>query len=180
MKITVPCNVSIRKFYRMYVSVDENASESEIVEVAKNKILEMSEPEFNYEMIPDPDLEIEEHDILGVEPCTDCTFECYDDEITKEMISRGIDIGIITFTNSPDDGSVVCKIGEYWFYFCGTFEMSEYGTIEPIEDLPHYLDGTSKAQKVDDIYTTLEDMRKEGWECEDEYDYYYEYLKENL
>lgn len=119
-------------------------------------------------------------DIRGIEPCTDCTFECYDDEITKEMISRGIDIGIITFTNSPDDGSVVCKIGEYWFYFCGTFEMSEYGTIEPLEDLSYYLDGTSKAQKVDDIYTTLEDMRKEGWECEDEYDYYYEYLKENL
>ncbi|MCR0531731.1 hypothetical protein MKC55_20505 [[Clostridium] innocuum] len=49
----------------------------------------------------------------------------------KELILQGIEKGIVTFISSPNDGCIVCKIGEYWFYFIG----SEYEHLEPDEVL---------------------------------------------
>ena len=69
MKIVVPCDVEIRRFYRTYVTVDEDTSDAEIVLKAKAEILS-----------PDPDLDIEAHDILNVCLDSENWLEDMDDE----------------------------------------------------------------------------------------------------
>lgn len=64
MKITVPCDVEIRRFYRMYVTVDENATDAEIKAAARKDILDYGEEV----LTPDPDLNIESHDIFAIIP----------------------------------------------------------------------------------------------------------------
>lgn len=80
MKITVPCNVTLIEYYRMYVDVEENTSESDILKAAKEKLLSMDHEEFKHEMIDDPCVPVEEDDIIYMEADVDGTFECYDEE----------------------------------------------------------------------------------------------------
>lgn len=66
MKIIVPVNVCLRRYYRAYATVDENATDEEIVESVREDILLHGDTVLN----PDPDLDIEEGDIVFIEP--DC------------------------------------------------------------------------------------------------------------
>lgn len=76
MKIVVPCDVEIRRFYRTYVTVDEDTSDAEIVLKAKAEILEHQDAVLS----PDPDLDIEAHDILNVCLDSENWLEDMDDE----------------------------------------------------------------------------------------------------
>ena len=65
-KKIVPCDVAIRRFYRMYVKVDEDAGTELVRFTAKNMLIESDDPDAM--LVPDPDLEIEEHDIDSISP----------------------------------------------------------------------------------------------------------------
>ena len=69
-EIVVPVNVSIQRFYRCYVHVQEGAAEEEVKETVCKKILEEGEAF----LVPDPDLEIEEGDIGAMEIDWDATW----------------------------------------------------------------------------------------------------------
>lgn len=82
--------------------------------------------------------------------------------ITSKMIEDGINQGIV----KPvlDDGELICKIGDCWFYFGG----SEFENTDPSE-IPFDI-------LVNEIMFVLED-----WEdYSDEYSYYYYYLIEYI
>lgn len=63
MKLIVPCDVCIKRFYRAYAEVDENATDEEIRKAMIEAILEHQDAE----LCDDPDIEIEEHDIVSIE-----------------------------------------------------------------------------------------------------------------
>lgn len=63
MKIIVPCDVCIKRFYRAYAEVDENATDEEIRKAMIEAIVENQDAE----LTEDPDLGIEAHDIVYVE-----------------------------------------------------------------------------------------------------------------
>ena len=62
-KLIVPCNVCITRFYRTYAHVDENATDKEIRKAMIEAILEHQDAE----LCEDPDLKIEDHDIVNIE-----------------------------------------------------------------------------------------------------------------
>lgn len=62
-KLIVPVNVCIKRFYRTYVMVDIDAADEEIRQVAKRMIVDEQESAID----DDPDLSIEEHDIVFVD-----------------------------------------------------------------------------------------------------------------
>lgn len=62
MKMTIACSVMIQRPYLCYVRVDRDASDAEIEEIVKKKILEGQESV----LVEDNDLEIEEQDITHV------------------------------------------------------------------------------------------------------------------
>ena len=57
--MVVPVDVCIRRFYRAYVTVPEDASDDDIYDEVTAAILEHQEEA----LTPDPDMEIEDHDI---------------------------------------------------------------------------------------------------------------------
>ena len=63
MKLIVPCNVCIKRFYRAYVEAGENATDEEIRKAMIEAIVENQDKE----LTEDPDLEIEDHDVIYVE-----------------------------------------------------------------------------------------------------------------
>lgn len=63
MKLIVPCNVCIKRFYRAYVEADENATDEEIRKAMIEAIVENQDKE----LTEDPDLGIEDHDVVYVE-----------------------------------------------------------------------------------------------------------------
>ena len=63
MKLIVPCNVCIKRFYRAYVEADENATDEKIRKAMIEAIVENQDKE----LTEDPDLEIEDHDVIYVE-----------------------------------------------------------------------------------------------------------------
>lgn len=63
MKLIVPCNVCIKRFYRAYVEADENATDEEIRKAMIEAIVENQDKE----LTEDPNLEIEDHDVIYVE-----------------------------------------------------------------------------------------------------------------
>lgn len=67
-KQIVPCGIAIKRFYRMYVEVDESAGADQVIAAAKRMIVESSDPDA--ELVPDPDIfsEIEEQDICWINP----------------------------------------------------------------------------------------------------------------
>lgn len=76
MKKTLACNVLIQRPYLCYVRVDEDASDAEIEETVKKKILEGQESV----LVEDNDLEIEEQDITRV----NVSYEVIGDEDEEE------------------------------------------------------------------------------------------------
>lgn len=64
VKVIVPCNVEIKRYYRSYVLMDEGASNEEVLKAMKQDILENGESE----LTPDPDMDIEEDDIIAIYP----------------------------------------------------------------------------------------------------------------
>lgn len=62
MKLIVPCDVCIKRFYQAYAEVDENATDEEIRKAMIDSIIKNQD----VELTEDPDLEIEDHDIVYV------------------------------------------------------------------------------------------------------------------
>lgn len=93
-----------------------------------------------------------------------------DSKITKEMVEKGFKNGLIRLiSNSSDNISTVCKIGDYWFYF-----DDKADNMTPKE----YTDSIPTREIINNIYNTLENFRLDNFH--DEYLYYYYLLKENL
>ena len=90
--------------------------------------------------------------------------------LSKEMIKKGIEEGIIRFIVDPNmEHGTVCEIGAYWFYFGGL-------TAEE-ENPDEFLQSANIDDIVNDIYDALEDIHKD---TPSEYLYYLCYLTENL
>lgn len=90
--------------------------------------------------------------------------------ITKSMITNGYKDGIVFLISSPIDGSLACQIGKSWFLFAGMED--EYMTPEEYEK------SYTEEEVIDNILTTLYDFEADDV-FEDEYWYYYFYLKEH-
>lgn len=91
--------------------------------------------------------------------------------ITKNMVKEGYKKGIIKLIPSPNYDGIVCKIGDYWFYFGGI-------TAEECDDVDEYKSVVLESDIVNDIYEVLNDFFCYG-DCIDEYVYYEHYLKEH-
>lgn len=96
--------------------------------------------------------------------------------ITYNMVSTGYHLGIIQLTRNYAE-ETVCQIGEHWFYFGYDKSVSD-------TDLFEYCNNNTSSVIIDDIYQALEDIRDDiengNKEMEDEYNYYYWYLMENI
>lgn len=90
--------------------------------------------------------------------------------ITKNMVIRGYNQGLIRLILSPNGDGIACGIGDNWFYFGGI-------TAEEYNDIEAYKKVVPTLYIVKEIYETLKDFEETN---EDEYLYYYYYLKENL
>ena len=73
--------------------------------------------------------------------------------ITKAMIGKGYGNAVIKLDISPYNDSVVCVIGEYWFYF-GGFTAEEYVDVEAYKQDVH------RDVIIDKIYDTLNGFKK--------------------
>lgn len=100
--------------------------------------------------------------------------------ITREMIEQGYKQGIVQlvdddwcFGKETDDEDeicdIMCRIGEFTFFF-----DEDNANDTTIKD---YLKNVSYDDIINNICETLSDMQEH---FEDEYLYYYWYLKENL
>lgn len=90
--------------------------------------------------------------------------------ITKEMIQKGYNQKLINLISSPHNDGIVCQIGDNWFYFGGQ-------TAEEYDNVENYKNDIPLSDIINEIYIVLKDFKTE---FEDEYLYYYAYLKENL
>lgn len=63
-KVTIPVDVCIKRFYRAYIKVDENAERHDVEEATVDQIIENQD----MALTPDPDLAIEAHDIVAISP----------------------------------------------------------------------------------------------------------------
>lgn len=92
--------------------------------------------------------------------------------ITKDMIKRGYEQGLIKLVTDPNmESGVVCQIWDNWFYFGGT--TAEEMTVE------EYKKAIPEDTIISEIYETLEYF-KDTDTFDDEYLLYYYYLLENL
>ena len=91
-------------------------------------------------------------------------------KITRKMIEKAYEEGLIKIIDSPHDDGTVCKIGEYWFYFGGEtpeeMTASEYVSNVPKEDI------------INEITTVLDDFYGDET-FEDEYGYYFAIINHN-
>ena len=59
--------------------------------------------------------------------------------ISKDMIRKGLDNGIVKLIDSPNDGEPVCQIGDHWFYYAGAegegLTSAEYVARVPRESI---------------------------------------------
>lgn len=86
--------------------------------------------------------------------------------ITKKMIEDGINQNIVKPVLF--DGELICKIGDYWFYFGGhEFENTDPNEI-PFDTL------------VNKILSVLDAFHEDWEDYGDEYLYYLYYLNENI
>ena len=90
--------------------------------------------------------------------------------ITKNMVIEGYNQGLIRLILSPNGDGIACQIGDNWFYFGGI-------TAEDYNDIEAYKKAIPALDIVKEIYITLKEFEEI---YEDEYLYYYYYLKENL
>ena len=108
-------------------------------------------------------------------------------KLSRDMIERGYKQGIVRLATdtyfvpgvyenaesaADDDVSVVCAIGDNWFYFGG--EKAENSTVKEYKaNIP---EDTIITEIHDSILGLAEDWETNGDECE----YYYHYLKEHV
>lgn len=85
--------------------------------------------------------------------------------IGKKMIEDGLMAKVILPQLHEDEGSLIAKIGDYWFYFGG----SEFEYTNP-KEIPFDI-------LVEEIKNVLDSFQTES---PDEYLYYYYYLCENI
>ena len=85
MKMIVPCNICIKRFYRAYAEVDENTTDEEIRKAVTEAILKNQDKE----LCDDPDLEIEEDDIVYVDIDHDGEWTEDEDEEIKRILNNG-------------------------------------------------------------------------------------------
>ena len=78
-------------------------------------------------------------------------------EISKELIAKGLQQGIINIIKNPNDGCISAMIGDFWFYFAN----DDYETIED------YKLRNSHEDMINDIYNAINDEPING-ETEDE------------
>ena len=90
--------------------------------------------------------------------------------ITKEMVIKGYNQGLIALIVSPLEDGIVCQIGDNWFYF-------DVETAEAYNNIEEYKNVMLTSDIIEEIFTVLKEF-KTGFE--DEYLYYYYYLTENL
>jgi len=88
--------------------------------------------------------------------------------ITKSMIHNGYKKGVVYLINNPNDDCIAANIGANWFYFAGS--ENENMTVK------EYKEEYTSEEIVDYIFAVLDSDFKT--EFEDEYLYYYYYLKE--
>ena len=91
-------------------------------------------------------------------------------KITRKMIEKAYEEGLIKIIDSPHDDGAVCKIGEYWFYFGG--ETAEEMTAS------EYVSNVPKEDIINEITTVLDDFYGDET-FEDEYDYYFAIINHN-
>lgn len=84
MKIIVPCDVCIKRYYRAYAEVDEYATNKEIQKAIVEAILENQDRV----LTEDPDIEIEEDDISVVDIDHDGAWTEEDDEEISQILSE--------------------------------------------------------------------------------------------
>jgi hypothetical protein len=90
--------------------------------------------------------------------------------ITKEMVVKGYNQGLINLITSPIGDGICCSIGDNWFYFGGS-------TAEEYNDVTKYEKDMWVEDIINDIYTVLEEFKTENI---DEYLYYHSYLSFEL
>ena len=84
MKIIVPADVCIKRFYRAYVEVEENATGLEIKKALLEQILE----EQDAALAEDPDIEIEAGDIVSISPDYDGAWSEEDEQDMKDALEK--------------------------------------------------------------------------------------------
>lgn len=89
--------------------------------------------------------------------------------ITKDMVIKGYNQGLINLILSPNGDGIVCQIGDNWFYFGGS-------TAEEYDNVAEYKEIMLTSDIITEIYDVLCEFKTE---FEDEYLYYYYYLMEN-
>lgn len=75
-RMVTPCDVTIRRFYRMYVTTDKDAGADEVRAAARQELMDANDPDAL--LTPDPDLDIEIGDIEWISPDEDGSW--WDDE----------------------------------------------------------------------------------------------------
>lgn len=89
----------------------------------------------------------------------------------KDMIYKGLCDGTVELINSPCDDEIVCKIGEYWFYF---IPNECYGST-PEEVFETY----TKEELTDMILNQLHEFEEDN-DFNDEFLYYKYFLEEHF
>ena len=92
--------------------------------------------------------------------------------ISKELLSKGYDAGLVRIVDSPMGDGAVCAIGENWFYF-GGLTAEQHSAAEYVKAVP-------KEDILNEIFMVLEDFRREAGDFGDEYMYYDSYLREKF
>lgn len=95
------------------------------------------------------------------------------EQITKAMILKGLETGIVQIINNPQDGCISAQIGEHWFFFTGMED----------EDLPakKYLE-TYDSDTIAEMITRTINCEPINGATEDdalEWLYYWHFLCEN-
>lgn len=90
--------------------------------------------------------------------------------ITMALLKKGYELGTVKLEQSPQSDDVVCRIGDYWFYFGGYeaegISTEEYRKVVPQDDI------------LKEILASLEEIRDQI--SRTEYDYYSAVLHETV
>ena len=90
--------------------------------------------------------------------------------ISKAMIKSGMERGVVQLVDSPISHTVVCQIGEDWFYFADKrswrCSAQEYTATTPWYSIVNY------------IYEALESFFEED-KYDEDYSYYENFLRSN-
>lgn len=99
-------------------------------------------------------------------------------ELTKELVARAYDAGIIKIISldkacgesEPTEWEPVVEIGEDWFF--------AFGSEAEMTTVSEYLANVPKEDIIDEVYSTLLDLKHNGFT--DEVDYYISFMEEQL